>query len=101
MGKLKIDVKREYLNKEECLAMARRLLREGAVKGMSVKQLASEIYFHAAAFYFCEKAKYLPRLRELREHANIIDLDDGGDTRIRRAAYAAVWKLAGQKQRRR
>ena len=98
MGKLKIDVKREYLNKEECLAMARRLLREGAVKGMSVKQLACEIYFHAAAFYFCEKAKYLPRLRE---HANIIDLDDGGDTRIRRAAYAAVWKLAGLKQRRR
>jgi hypothetical protein len=98
LGKLKIDVKREYLNKEECLAMARRLLREGAVKGMSVKQLASEIYFHAAAFYFCEKAKYLPRLRE---HANIIDLDDGGDTRITRAAYAAVWKLVGQKRRRR
>lgn len=98
MGKSKLDVKREYLNKEKCLSEARRLLRDGAVTGMNEKQLAGEIYFHAAAFYFCEKVRFMPRLRE---HAYIIDIDDGGDTLMRKAAYAAVWKLAGLKRRRR
>lgn len=97
MGKTKIDVKREYLDKDECLAEARRLLREGIVTDMSEKQLAGEIYFHAAAFYFCEKVRFLPRMRA---HAVIINLDDGGDTRIRRAVYAAVWKLARPRRRR-
>ncbi len=93
-----LDVKREYLNREYCLDEARRLLRSGIITGMSEKQLAGEIFFHAAAYYFCEKTGLLPRVRY---HAEIIDIDDGGDTMHRRAAYAAVWRLAGLRRRRR
>ena len=100
MGILQIDVKKEYLNRAECLKEARRLLREGIVTGMSEKQLASEIYFHAAAFYFSEKIGGLPRIRS---HAVTIDIEDGGDTRFRKAVYAATWRLgriAGLKAKR-
>lgn len=95
MGRSKIDVKREYLDRGACLDEARRLLREGIVSGMSEKQLAGEIHFHAAAFYLSEKVRGMPRIRA---HAVTIDLDDGGDTLVRRAAYAAVWRLAGLKR---
>jgi hypothetical protein len=57
---------------------------------MNEKQLASEIHFHALAFYFCVKTGLLPRIKH---HADPIDIFDGGDTLIRRAAYAVAWKI--------
>ena len=76
---------------------ARRLLRDGAVTGMSVRQLAGEIYFHAVVFYLSEKIGNLP---SIREHAETIDIDDGGDTSFRRAVYGATWRLAKLKPKR-
>lgn len=87
---LSIPVSREYLNKDACRREARRLLREGSIIDMSERQLAAELFFHAAVYYFCEKMNVLPRYRE---HANPIDLRDGGDTRLRRAVYSACWTL--------
>lgn len=94
---ISLDVKREYLNRKVCMDEARRLLREGAVTGMSVRQLAGEIYFHAVAFYMSEKIGNLPRIRS---HAETVDIDDGGDTRFRRAVYGATWRLAKLKPKR-
>ena len=88
---ISLDVKREHLNRKVCMDEARRLLRDGAVTGMSVRQLAGEIYFHAVAFYMSEKIGNLPRIRS---HAETIDIDDGGDTSFRRAVYGATWRLA-------
>lgn len=88
---ISLDVKREYLNRKVCMDEARRLLRDGAVTGMSVRQLAGEIYFHAVAFYMSEKIGNLPRIRS---HAETIDIDDGGDTSFRRVVYGATWRLA-------
>jgi hypothetical protein len=90
---ISIDVRREFLNKRTCLDEARRLISEGLVVMMNEKQLASEIYFHALAFYFCEKTGWLPRMKY---HADPIDLHDGGDKHIRRVAYAAAWKIPGR-----
>ena len=94
---ISLDVKREYLNRKVCMDEARRLLRDGAVTGMSVRQLAGEIYFHAVAFYMSEKIGNFPRIRS---HAETIDIDDGGDTRFRRAVYSASWRLAKLKPKR-
>ena len=88
---ISLDVKREYLNRKVCMDEARRLLRDGSVTGMSDRQLAGEIYFHAVAFYMSEKIGNLPRIRS---HAETIDIDDGGDTSFRRAVYGATWRLA-------
>ena len=88
---ISLDAKRAYLNRKVCMDEARRLLRDGAVTGMSVRQLAGEIYFHAVAFYMSEKIGNLPRIRS---HAETIDIDDGGDTSFRRAVYGATWRLA-------
>lgn len=85
-----IDVRREFLDKKACLDEARRILREGIVSGMSEKQLASEIYFHALAFFFCERTGLF---QGMKEHAHPIDLNDGGDLLRRRIVYAALWKI--------
>lgn len=85
-----LDVRKDFLDKKACLNEARRILREGIISGMSEKQLASEIYFHALAFFFCEKTGLF---RGMKEHAHLIDLDDGGDILRRRIIYAAAWKI--------
>lgn len=85
-----LDVRREFLDKKACLDEARRILREGIITGMSEKQLASEIYFHALAFFFCERTGLLPGIKW---HAHPIDLNDGGDILRRRIIYAATWRL--------
>lgn len=85
-----IDVRREFLDKKACLDEARRILREGIISGMSEKQLASEIYFHALAFFFCERTGLF---RGMKEHAHPIDLNDGGDLLRRRIVYATLWKI--------
>lgn len=82
---LSIPVCQEYLNKKTCLKKAQTLLREGTVHGMSEKQLAREIYSHAVMFYYCDRTGRLPKWKE---HANPIDLHDGGDIWLKRIAYA-------------
>ena len=91
---ISIEVRREFLNKDVCVAEARRIISEGTIRNMSELQLAREIYFHALAFYICEKTGRMPRIKA---HAHTIDLEDGGDTGFRRIVYAASWKLTRRK----
>lgn len=85
-----IPVRREFLDKQECLNEARKLLREETVRGMNEKQIARELYSHAVVFYFCERTGKFPFLRE---HANPIDMRSGGDIPLMRAAFAMCWML--------
>ena len=85
-----IKVKREYLDKSVCREEARRIIREGHIKGMSEGQLAREIFFHALIYYACGDRRMF---RRLKEHADPIDLTDGGDTMFRKAAFAASWMI--------
>ena len=85
-----IQVKREYLNKTACLKEARRLIFEEGLCRMSEMQAAREIYFHAAVFYFCERTGLFPGFKE---HADPIDLCDGGDTPFRKVCFYVCWIL--------
>lgn len=92
--KMSIPVRQEYLNKQACLREANRLKREGKIHGMSKRQIAREIYFHAVMFHYCDRTN---RHGWWREHADPINLRDGGDTLLRRAAYAACWIMKRNK----
>ena len=85
---LAIKVKKEYLDKDVCLKEARQILSDGKIKNMSVLQLAHEIYFHALAFFICDKIFFL---RWIKRFADPIDMQDGGDTPLRRVIFAAFW----------
>ena len=90
MGKLSIKVKKEFLKKEACIEEAREIISERRISGMSELQLAHEIYFHALAFFFCEKVFFL---RWVNKYADPIDMRDGGDTPFRRFIFAASWNM--------
>lgn len=95
MSRIAIKVRRELINKEECLAEARKILSEGNINNMDEIQLAREIRFHALTYYFCEKTGLL---KGMKAHADPIDLNDGGDTGFRRVVYAASWKIPARKK---
>lgn len=94
MSTLQIKVKREYLNKDACLEKAGRLLDDGLIHDMSRKQLAREIYCHALVHFFSEKTGLFSWVRK---YTDPIDLQSGGDKRLRRAVYAASWAITGHK----
>ena len=89
-NKCSIPVCREYLNKEFCVNKARMFLHENSIRGMTKKQIAKEIYFHAVMYYYCERTG---KFQKYKEHAGIVNLHDGGDTFPRRVAYAICWLL--------
>ena len=95
MKVLSLRVKKEYLNKDACLEVARKIVSEGKISGMSELQLAREIYFHALAFFFCDKV--FP-LRWVKKYADPIDMQDGGDRLLRRFVFASAWIMAKGKK---
>ena len=96
MKVLSIRVKREFLNKDECLREAKAILSEGKISGMSEMQLAHEIYFHALAFFVCDK---IFPLRWIKRFADPIDMQDGGDKLLRRAVFASSWIMTKGKKK--
>ena len=90
MKKITIPFEFRFLNKKHCLEEAERILSEKHIEGMSRAKLAREIFFHASVYDYCMRTG---RFRWLREHANPIDLNDGGDTLFRRFCYRLMWKL--------
>ena len=95
MSAISIKVRKELLNKKECLAEARKLLCEGHINNMDEIQLAREIRFHALVYYFCERTGFL---KGMKAHADPIDLNDGGDTGFRKVIYAASWMIPARKK---
>ena len=88
MKVLSVNVRKDFLNKKVCMDEARKIISEKKISGMSELQLAREIYFHALAFFICDKIFFL---RWIKRFANPIDMQDGGDTPLRRVIFAAFW----------
>ena len=89
-----IPVEHRFLDRSECLAEAGRIIEDGHIECMTARQIAREIYFHTLVYYACAR---LGAGARLKEHADPIDLCDGGDTRLRRAAFAASWMIPVKK----
>ena len=85
-----LPVCRDYLNKNNCLAAARRILQDGHITGMDELQLAKEIFSHAQAYYLCKK---IGMKGFVMRHADPIDLSSGGDKRFMQRLYNICWKM--------
>ena len=90
MKKYSIPVDTRFLNKKNCLAEADRILSAKHIEGMSRAKLAREIFFHASVYDLCMRTG---RFRWLKAHSDPINLNDGGDTLLRRICYRLMWKL--------
>ena len=88
MKVLSVNVRKDFLNKNVCMDEARKIVSEKKISGMSELQLAREIYFHALAFFICDKIFFL---RWIKRFADPIDMQDGGDTPLRRVIFASFW----------
>lgn len=96
--RINLEMKSIYINKENCVDLAKMLLNDGVIEDMSVEGLAAEIYTHASIYYVFESLpsffQKLPGFSSVyRSVSNGIDLEDGGDTFTRQIAYAVVYKL--------
>lgn len=100
MGKekkvLNLAMQKKYNNKMECLRTAREIMKEKKITGMSVTEIASEIFFHAFFFYNFNKLPGLIRNTSLFKRfyhsaEDGIDLEDNGDTFLRKLCYSFAW----------
>lgn len=95
---LNLEMKDSFYNKAECLIEAKEIFDSEKITGMTVHQIAEEIYTHAFVFF---NFHFLPRkIREtalarriFNSAANGVDLEDNGDSLKRRICYSLIWML--------
>ena len=95
---LQIPMGKKLYNKKYCVKLAKKIRRKKQISGMSIRELAHEIYAHAYVFY---NFRLVPEfLRNVRPFKSIyksvsdgVDLEDNGDTLIRRIAYRLIWEF--------
>jgi hypothetical protein len=95
---LNIGMRPEYANKQYCRTLAKDILTNGQIAGMTVRQLAAEIFTHG---YIHNRYPKLPAwIRNMaltkRIYAscdNGVDLADDGDTRVRKFGYAMIFLI--------
>ena len=87
-GIYSIRAERRLLYRSECIKEAQNILENGLIDEMTMLQLAQEIRFHAAAYYF---SVFRPVLIWVKKHADPIDLGSGGDTKFRRFFFVMSW----------
>lgn len=96
-GSASISVSPAYLSRSWCLGKAGELVNSGTVRGMTELGVAQEIFAHAVCYY----SSWLMKLNGidgsmvdyLHDHANPIDIGDGGDTAARQFAFREIWRL--------
>lgn len=98
-GSVSLPVMSVFTNKNVCYSVAKGLINSGKVSGMNEYQIAAEIYAHAMAYY-CSPVLIgfgIPsyQVTQLRLRANPIDIEDGGDTFVRKTLYNTIWALGG------
>lgn len=90
-----VSMSGKYKNKDNCLSKATQIINNGYITGMTKLQIAQEIYAHAIIYYNADAARSLIGNEDvfgyLMDHANPVNLEDGGDTWARRMAYSAIW----------
>lgn len=95
---LNLKMKANYYKKSECVKAAEEISEKKQITGMSIRQLAAEIYTHALVYY---TFPILPEVirntkfaqRAFRSASNGIDLEDGGDTLKRRVCYSLIYSF--------
>ena len=91
---LAVGISEKMLTKKECMAKARQIIREGRISQMSDKALAHELYFHAwFQKTFKRYSGHNRTLDHMLKSADPADLEDGGDTLLRRCVYWIIWHL--------
>lgn len=96
-GNASLPMKRTYLRKSTCTATASGLYYSKQVTGMSIQEIAEEIYAHAVLFYNAANtnvtAVNAAVVVYIMQHAGVIDIENGGDTAARKTAYSMIWNL--------
>lgn len=97
-GSKELDMSKSYIKKSVCKKKAKDLIDSGQVTGMSLDQIAQEIYAHAFAYYASSAlidAGIDPDVvKDIKSKAEKIYIGDGGDTKIRQAAYFLIWAIS-------
>lgn len=84
----------ELLQRKNCLHKADEIIKDELISGMSRKDIAKELYFHASVYHICRfLEKHHIRFSWLLRHADPIDLADGGDVWYRRAVFSLWWLM--------
>ncbi|MCQ2531374.1 MAG: hypothetical protein MJ093_01550 [Saccharofermentans sp.] len=93
---LNLEMKDSYYNKADCIIEAQEIIDSEKITGMTVHQVAEEIYTHAFVFFnfhflpkFIRETKLARRI--FNSAANGVDLEDNGDTLKRRICYSLIW----------
>ena len=95
---LRIPMNERLYARKGCKMIAEKLLESGRIDGMTESQLSCEIFAHAYVFYnFRLVPKRLSKTglfkKVLRSASDGVDLEDGGDSLIRRIAYRMIWLM--------
>lgn len=94
-GSVSLSMSKMYLSKSTCLALASTYVRYGAVTGMTRNQVAEEMYAHAVIYYAADSVRALGISNSIISYCincgKDIDIADGGDTLVRRTAFALIW----------
>lgn len=105
-GSVSIPVSARYLSKGVCLDKAQSLIDDGDVTGMTQQQIAEELYAHAVLDAggitasaladnlddYISKAAARKVADYLLSHCETIEIEDGGDTFVRRMAFKVIWQ---------
>lgn len=96
-GSVSLPMNPAYLTKTACEVKATALIVSGDVTGMTILGIAQEIFAHACCYYGASVVKSLgvdsATVDDIYNRANPVDIDDGGDTPARVAAYILIWDL--------
>ncbi len=95
---LRIPMNERLYARKGCKMIAEKLLESGRIDGMTESQLSCEIFAHAYVFY---NFRFVPGkiaesslfMKILRSASDGVDLEDGGDSLIRRIAYRMIWLM--------
>ncbi len=93
---MNIPMTLELNNKELCRKLAGEIYEHHEITGMSLSQLYCEIFAHAYVF---SVFRYIPGFikntapakRIYRSVADGVDLEDDGDSLVRRIFYRVIW----------
>ena len=93
---MSIPMAERLYSRANCKAIAEQIASEEKITGMSLSQLACEIFAHAYIYYnfrfvpkFLRGAKIFKSIYNSVE--NGVDLEDNGDKWYRRIAYRMIW----------
>ncbi|WP_346905991.1 hypothetical protein [Clostridium sp.] len=112
-GATNLQMERRFLDKNVCLEEAKWMGHYRVITGMSLQEIAEEMYAHAVFYYQGLTAKEIATALSksgipgllltttltnaiadmLIDKGGVINIEDGGDTSFRKLIYKGVWKM--------